>query len=96
MYEKETFGIVQHGDSFSREYFESLSDEVRDALITLSRVPDRAVTQDRTVTQGEVVQVIVCHSEPGAWNVEGGPRYQTSKCPPRAVAGERRVVIGRT
>jgi hypothetical protein len=37
--------------------------------------------------------VAVCHMEPGAWNVRGGPRYRTPHCPPDEAPA---FAVGRT
>ncbi|EDQ89020.1 uncharacterized protein MONBRDRAFT_25815 [Monosiga brevicollis MX1] len=71
--------ISQHGDTPDPEFVASLDSEQERELAALART-----TSDPDET------VVVCHSEPGAWNP---PRYETSLCPP---AEEPLYVVGRT
>ncbi|GMH52369.1 hypothetical protein TrRE_jg3650 [Triparma retinervis] len=42
-------------------------------------------------------KVVVCHSEPGAWNVGGGPSWSTPLCPPTGAEEDPKVItVGRT
>ncbi|GMH90905.1 hypothetical protein TrVE_jg6114 [Triparma verrucosa] len=86
--------IAQHGDGFNRKFLNGLDDETRNALQALS-----AKDYERELNSFEVS---ICHSEPGAWNVLGGPRWNTPLCPPssrvstRETQDERQIFIGRT
>ena len=60
--------IVQHGDSFNRDFVLGLPDDEKDALHKMS--------QEHIDPRKSVV---VCHSEPGAWHP---PRWPTTRCPP--------------
>eukprot|EP00741_Cyanophora_paradoxa_P004321 tig00000792_g4195.t1 len=84
--------IAQHGDGFSHAFVEGLSPGVREALGRMARTPlDKRATH-RTI-------VVVCHSEPGAWNPQ---RFSTAPCPPpelegrRTIPGARVFRVGRT
>lgn len=56
----------QHGDSMSNDWFEALPKQQQ-------RMLKRLVSQRPTGKH-----IAVCHSEPGAWHVQGGPHYSTS------------------
>eukprot|EP00656_Telonema_subtile_P027922 TRINITY_DN3012_c0_g1_i5.p1 TRINITY_DN3012_c0_g1~~TRINITY_DN3012_c0_g1_i5.p1 ORF type:complete len:419 (-),score=68.44 TRINITY_DN3012_c0_g1_i5:434-1690(-) len=60
--------IVQHGDGFSQELYYGLDDSVRQQL-----------RQMEYAQIGLNESVVICHSEPGAWDP---PRWPTSLCPP--------------
>lgn len=73
---------VQHGDSYSESYARG-----QRGSATFARVAALASKRRR-----RRVDVVVCHSEPGAWHVSDGPSWPSSPCPP-ARAG---LVVGRT
>lgn len=79
-------GTVQHGDSYDHGYVSGLPREDYEVLREWSR------EGTRLAGGGEDVFVHVCHSEPGAWDVESGPRYATSICPLPAAS----AAVGRT
>lgn len=68
--------IVHHGDSVSEAYVRQLEPDV------LARL--------RSLSSQRAADVVVCHSEPGAWHVLDGPSWPSSRCPTSAVA------VGRT
>jgi hypothetical protein len=74
--------IAQHGDGFNRKFLNGLDSETRNALQALS-----AKDYERELNSFEVS---ICHSEPGAWNVLGGPRWNTPLCPPSSRVSTRR------
>eukprot|EP00041_Stephanoeca_diplocostata_P020146 m.444340 g.444340 ORF g.444340 m.444340 type:complete len:277 (+) comp21489_c0_seq11:206-1036(+) len=71
--------ITQHGDEYNALFFEGLTKKRRKFL------------QNHMKTTIDIeATVVVCHSEPGAWNP---PRYETTLCPP---AEDALYTIGRT
>lgn len=73
--------IEQHGDLESIDFWEGLPDSVRSLAIQLHGTDCR---MNETV--------VICHSEPGAWNP---PLFETLPCPP-GVYQKFKAVIGRT
>ncbi|KAA0034642.1 group 1 family glycosyltransferase [Cucumis melo var. makuwa] len=73
--------IRQHGDLESVDFWEGLPESVRNLAIELHRTRCR---MNETV--------VICHSEPGAWNP---PLFETLPCPPGAYR-KFKSVIGRT
>ncbi|KAK9078703.1 hypothetical protein SSX86_002760 [Deinandra increscens subsp. villosa] len=71
-------GIAQHGDSENVNFWEGLHFEIRNLAYDLVQ------TQCRLQES-----IVICHSEPGAWNP---PLFQTTPCPPP----NTRFAIGRT
>ncbi|KAI3809280.1 hypothetical protein L1987_25251 [Smallanthus sonchifolius] len=71
-------GIGQHGDSENVYFWEGLPIEIR------------KLAYDLVQTQCRLEEsIVICHSEPGAWNP---PLFQTTPCPPP----NSRFAIGRT
>mmetsp|Transcript_21005 Transcript_21005/g.30319 ORF Transcript_21005/g.30319 Transcript_21005/m.30319 type:complete len:469 (-) Transcript_21005:84-1490(-) len=71
--------IVQHGDSFNEKFVQNM--DSGDASM-LQRLRNIAPVSN---------EVVVCHSEPGAWHAPF-PHYHTSRCPP----ANAKYKIGRT
>ena len=65
--------ILQHGDSFNRDFTDRLGDQTLAALKrrTVRAIPRAAVGP---------ATICICHSEPGAWSVPR-PNYRTADCP---------------
>ncbi|KAL9247920.1 hypothetical protein vseg_021297 [Gypsophila vaccaria] len=74
--------IEQHGDMESIDFWEGLPEYMREMALDLHRTQCR---MNETV--------VVCHSEPGAWNP---PLFDTFPCPPSSRYGDFLAVIGRT
>jgi len=70
--------LTQHGDALSHSFFQGLDAGTQAMLQKHMSLASRASAKDAKHA------VVVCHSEPGAWNVPR-PLYQTSKCPPSTV-----------
>ncbi|XP_076951440.1 uncharacterized protein LOC143624764 [Bidens hawaiensis] len=70
--------IAQHGDGENVYYWEGLPIEIRNLAYDLAQTECRLNES-----------VVICHSEPGAWNP---PLFQTTPCPPQ----NSRFAIGRT
>ena len=83
--------ISQHGDAFKRDALAALPPQIRAALMALQRARPPGPRGD----------IVICHSEPGAWALPQ-PLFQTTLCPPpRSGAGSRGglaplFTIGRT
>jgi len=74
--------IAQHGDSYSASYVAGQRGSAAfEKVVALSGKRRR-----------RDVDVVVCHSEPGAWHVLDGPSWPSSPCPD----SRRAVVVGRT
>jgi hypothetical protein len=73
---------TQHGDAFNGRYWGGLPKEVKDAQSKMTSTPMRPAGN-----------VIVCHSEPGAW---APALYKTSHCPPRGDYDTPLRVVART
>lgn len=95
--------IAQHGDSFNADYTRKLSDKNVSFLRSLyvDSFYDWTRMNAREAKSAPLT-VVVCHSEPGAWDAPS-PRYATSPCPPpqtpaatTATAGPKLYRIGRT
>lgn len=90
-----TVTINQHGDGFNRNFLKGLDSKTRNILQEL---------EQKDYERGlDSYEVSICHSEPGAWNVLGGPRWNTPLCPPanrmysnRETQDERQIFVGRT
>ena len=63
--------ITHTGDTPDREFAEGLPDSTVALLRGLSRQQPGG---------GASESVAICHSEPGSWNVNGGPRYNVPLC----------------
>ncbi|GMI34149.1 hypothetical protein TeGR_g9163 [Tetraparma gracilis] len=81
-----SLSLHHHGDGYNWDYVRGLDEAARGTLQRLSsaRAPPGAA------------RVIVCHSEPGAWNVLGGPAWSTPLCPPAGAAASGAILVGRT
>jgi hypothetical protein len=81
--------LRHHGDGINHSFMSSLPSDQAKTLMSLSQVnPDPTEYH---------YKVVVCHSEPGAWNVLGGPSWSTSLCPPPGSADDPKVItVGRT
>ncbi|KAK1421181.1 hypothetical protein QVD17_23334 [Tagetes erecta] len=73
-----SLSIMQHGDSENVYFWEGLPVEIKNLAYQLVQTQCRL---DESI--------VICHSEPGAWNP---PLFQTTLCPP----GNTRFAIGRT
>ena len=74
--------VVQHGDSFSASYVAGQA-----GTASFEKLEKMAARRQRRRSD-----VVVCHSEPGAWHVAGGPSWRSSRCPP----ANANLVVGRT
>lgn len=83
------FFISHHGDSYNHDYVKGLTDRDR-SLLERYEVPHNKHYKE---TNSEL-QIILCHSEPGAWYVPR-PNYHTVPCPP-AEKSKSKYYIGRT
>ena len=85
----ETFAlfISQHGDSFSQEYFKSLTTNESKLMQKL----DINYNFQKYKQMKFNHSIAICHSEPGAWSVPNA-YYETVQCPPNGYD----VKIGRT
>lgn len=85
----ENFAIRQHGDGYNWDFISGLPDATQVMLQELLGSSE-ASGVGRT-------GVVVCHSEPGAWNP---PLFETSLCPPHGYTREGReggtYTVGRT
>jgi glycosyltransferase involved in cell wall biosynthesis len=82
------FGIRHHGDSFNEEYVDKLPARDQALLLQLETRSNERFELNR-------MHIVVCHSEPGAWNAPW-PRYHTSPCPPYHDSDAPMYRIGRT
>ena len=73
--------ISHHGDGISSSFLSGLDSSTSQTLKHLSS-PSLASAYDEDVLLSGGYTAVICHSEPGAWNVVGGPRWSTSLCPP--------------
>lgn len=78
--------ISQHGDAYSTEFVVGLDRRTHANMVRMAnRMPRQSGSHFANA-------IVVCHSEPGAWNVAGGALFSTSQCPPDGAAYR----IGRT
>jgi glycosyltransferase involved in cell wall biosynthesis len=73
------FEVAHHGDSYNDDFVENMLAQEKQVLKRFS--PKRVEEPD----------VVICHSEPGAWHAPT-PNYHTTQCPPNGA----RYKIGRT
>ena len=92
---------LAHGDSVDYRYVSGLPPD----LLQLFSEAERRGRATHPAFAAADVAVVVCHSEPGAWSTQEGPRYASPvECPPRWLSspreGRRRTAaaynIGRT
>mmetsp|Transcript_27542 Transcript_27542/g.60154 ORF Transcript_27542/g.60154 Transcript_27542/m.60154 type:complete len:473 (-) Transcript_27542:185-1603(-) len=80
--------LTQHGDAYSRDYFDGLDEKTQRRLYELSSFDPSQHDKERASA------VVICHSEPGAWSPA---LYSTTACPPSSPPFKKpRLVIGRT
>lgn len=82
------FQAVQHGDAVSGAFVAGMSEETRDLLARLF------VVRERTTATTTAFNVVVCHSEPGAWSAPRRLYDSGAQCPPDHPSNAYR--IGRT
>ena len=72
--------IAQHGDAYSTSYVEGQMGTPGFEKLEMM------------LSRRQNLDVVICHSEPGAWHVLEGPKWQSSRCPPK----KAKIVVGRT
>ena len=88
-YATRSLSITHHGDGINHDFVRGLDAGTLRTLSTLQNSAEPAADY----------KVVVCHSEPGAWNVDGGPRWDTSLCPPKGFKKSplnNVIAVGRT
>ena len=81
--------LRHHGDGINHDYVSSLPSDQSSLLVAMSQLHPSPQEYD--------YKVVVCHSEPGAWNVGGGPSWSTPLCPPTGAEEDPKVItVGRT
>jgi glycosyltransferase involved in cell wall biosynthesis len=66
---------THHGDTYRQSFFSGLSSTERDRLLYYDSLNNRRSIQHRSI-----VDIEICHSEPGAWHAPS-PKYHTVRCP---------------
>eukprot|EP00605_Chrysophyceae_sp_TOSAG23-4_P001575 GSChrysophyteH1.ASY1.ANO1.1730.1 assembled CDS len=99
--------MIHHGDSPNQSHIDRLTKYERDLLQAHFDLPAPSIggldghTRDVLVIGGDskqtkrVLQIVICHSEPGAWHAPQ-PRYHTQRCPPEAILTFTQYRVGRT
>lgn len=74
--------IVHHGDSFNNDFLVGLSKSEEEFLYKLDANFDPHALAGRGMSKKKKgKEIVVCHSEPGAWHAPY-PNYHTTRCPP--------------
>jgi len=70
-----------HGDSYSKAYVQG-------------QAPEKFAELERLLRRRQKPDVVICHSEPGAWHVPE-PSWSSTACPPKNL-DKGAIVVGRT
>ena len=79
-----SLSVRHHGDTPSQSFFEGLRESEQLMLSTHGILYD--VSGRPPPSQNSPADIVICHSEPGAWEAPTA-RYYTNPCPPHSSRG---------